>query len=553
MEIVNINKFYSIYENNTNSPGTQNSLKGILTLDANSSINFLFRINPDINTAGIWRLNGVRLVYLINFGTLTTITARINQIIFNNGEPDTVTPIAVNNSGYNSTIGVNNFGTTILSTPAYISTSLLGIYRFEVTFTSSTPAMIEIAGVNVNYSTRRPTDNIGNTLRVDMVFGNNSIASRQGNPYSTISAAIANALPGDTILINSGVYNESFTIPNSVTIRGVTAPLLATTTSAGTFTNGGGVIIQQTNVTANTDLITMGEVSRLEDVTLYLHSTSHVQLRGLIFPGTSTQTSRLRTVNVIVDNSTASTTGTSNVYGIYSNGTGRPTESQSAVRACAIGVRSAGLGNKRGILVDTANTTHIRDTNVIVTNLGGAGSYIAAEVNNSGGILGLRMASISGTSADVSQTSGTLLIGSSCNLLNANANGFGFTTLTIPMTFTFGDPGRPPSGTYTMYPGTINSVSGTSARIGVRLIQKAVCTSISVNVGTAPGTGITDTWTILRNGIATSVIVTLIGTQTSATSTNISASFAMGDILGVQGVRAGSSLVADIIVTVTIF
>lgn len=100
------------------------------------------------------------------------------------------------------------------------------------------------------------------------------------------------------------------------------------------------------------------------------------------FPGTTSLTSRLRTATVTVDNSTASTLGTWNVWGIHSFGTATPDESISVVRATTITVNSAGLGSKRAILVDTnAHNFHCRDINCIVTNAGGAGSYIGAEVN----------------------------------------------------------------------------------------------------------------------------------------------------------------------------
>lgn len=53
------------------------------------------------------------------------------------------------------------------------------------------------------------------------------------------------------------------------------------------------------------------------------------------------------------NDSTASTSGTSNVYGIHSIGRGTQNDSISEVRATTITTRLAGLGNKRSLIVNT--------------------------------------------------------------------------------------------------------------------------------------------------------------------------------------------------------
>jgi hypothetical protein len=67
-----------------------------------------------------------------------------------------------------------------------------------------------------------------------------------------------------------------------------------------------------------------------------------VNLAGGSFSGTTSQTARLRTSVITVDHSAAST-----IYGIHSFGTGTPDESESAIRALTVTVKSVGLRNKR--------------------------------------------------------------------------------------------------------------------------------------------------------------------------------------------------------------
>nr|WP_259455521.1 hypothetical protein [Bacillus sp. PK3_68] len=192
--------------------------------------------------------------------------------------------------------------------------------------------------------------------------GDDSKGSIGGSPFKTINGAIAaiNALgaTGITILVFPGMYDEKIVMPPGNSLRGLS---LSTVT------------IRQQNVTANSTLVTMGENTRVEDVSLLLTSSNHVSLVGIAFPGTTSQTAKLRTTSLTVDNSAASTTGTSNVYGVHSYGTGNPLDYVDAVRSSVVVVRSAGLGTKRALLVNTtAHRFNCRDNNFLVTSAGGA-------------------------------------------------------------------------------------------------------------------------------------------------------------------------------------
>lgn len=373
-----------------------------------------------------------------------------------------------------------------------------------------------------------------------MKSGNDSTAFIGGNPFKTINGAITaintTGATGITIFVFPGIYDEKVVIPNGNSLRGISL-----------WT----VIIRQQNATSNTTVLTMGENTRVEDITVLGTSSIHVDLTGIAFPGTTSQTSRLRTAVITVDNSTASTSGTSNVYGIHSFGTGIPDESISTVRATTITVKSAGLGNKRGILVNTnSHNFHCRDVNLTTTSSVGAGSYIGAEVNRIGAQLSLRLASVQGTTADISQSAGTLIL-SSANLINSNANNLGFSTVLQPTTIIWADPsGLPTGGTRFYRPGTA-AVSNTE--VFIRLSQKSVIKSLSVRARVGPGGTNIDTWTIRKNGVDTPLVVSLTGAQTSNITNNISTTFQAGDSISLKVTVSTLSAIADTVIQVDIF
>ncbi|MFB2549126.1 hypothetical protein ACTFRO_27110 [Bacillus cereus group sp. MYBK163-2] len=375
---------------------------------------------------------------------------------------------------------------------------------------------------------------------VVMKSGNDSTAFIGGTPFKTINGAITaintTGATGITIFVFPGIYDEKVVIPNGNSLRGISL-----------WT----VIIHQQNATSNTTVLTMGENTRVEDITVLGTSSIHVDLTGIAFPGTTSQTSRLRTAVITVDNSTASTSGTSNVYGIHSFGTGIPDESISTVRATTITAKSAGLGNKRAILVNTnSHNFHCRDVNLTTTSSGRAGSYNGAEVNRIGAQLSLRLASVQGTTVDISQSAGTLIL-SSANPINSNANNLGFSTVLQPTTIIWADTsGLPTGGTRFYRPGT---AAVSNKEVFIRLSQKSVVKSLSVRARVVPGGTNTDTWTIRKNGVDTPLAVSLTGAQTSNITNNISTTFQAGDSISLKITVSTLSTIADTVIQVDIF
>lgn len=332
---------------------------------------------------------------------------------------------------------------------------------------------------------------LGNVARVDAINGNDATAVIGGLPFKTVQGAIA-AIGGSTgiaVWILPGTYtlpSTGITIPAQTALRGLS---LQTCT------------LQITGATADTTMITMGENCRIEDLTINLSSSGHHTLVGMEFPGTSSVTSKLRTCVVSVDNSGATSTGTSNVYGILASGTGTLASASfsfNCLKGSTINVKSNGGGNKRGIFVNNNNIVTTRDLNVYVappTNVTSTGSYVGCEVNDASiektGSVQLRSTTLgtktpvaatgpSGTieaytSADILQTTPSIIlnpsylassgiqVGPGSDLVTKTAGGKGFSTYVYPTTIYYGLKGNLTSGTTAgwLWPGTQAVSAGT--------------------------------------------------------------------------------------------
>lgn len=368
-----------------------------------------------------------------------------------------------------------------------------------------------------------PTMLMGNILRVDAVNGNDSTASVGGSPYLTIEAAISAATSGKTIWVLPGTYNLSagITLPDGICLRGMN---VQTTT------------IQMTGVSANTTLVTMGENCRVEDLTLKLTSSGHYTLKGIVFGGTSSVTSKLRTSVLTVDNLGASSGGTSNVYGVEFSGTGTlgsGSFSFNSLKGSTINVYSNGGGNKRGIIVTGTNISSTRDLNIYVaqpTSTASTGSYVGVETNDGlTGAIQLRSTTIgtvtptagqSYTASDILQTTPSTItdptylaspgiqVGPGVDLVTKTAGGKGFSTYVYPTTLFYGlkgdlKTGGSPSGGY-MWVGTQAATNNTfpdpdtTLPAFYRAQQPFILAGMTVFMATSPGTGNTTTFVVRR-------------------------------------------------------
>jgi len=393
----------------------------------------------------------------------------------------------------------------------------------------------------------------GNVAIVDAVLGNDSTASVSGNPFKTIAAAVASVSSGQSVWILPGTYTLSagITIPSGVSITGLS---LQTT-------------VIQMNVTTSTTMITMGESCRVENITFNLictGSTAGVVLKGMVFPGTSSQTSKLRTCVVTVNNSSMAYTLTNTVTGIEFSGTGALNSSVfsfNSIKGCTINVLSNGAGNKRGLLISNSNQVSTRDTNVYVAqpvNTASSGSYVGVETADSATSIGsiqLRATTVGVvtpsagqlyTASDILQSypvailnptylaSPGIQVGPGTDLVTKSAGGLGFSSYVYPTMVYYGLKGSvssASSGGY-LWPGTQQVSAGSFPDTGLpaayfRAQQPCLIAGINASLSIAPGGGNTVTLTLYYtpSQITNTTAARFTGTISGTTLTSATPSF----------------------------
>jgi hypothetical protein len=401
-------------------------------------------------------------------------------------------------------------------------------------------------------------------------------------PYETIEGAIAaivgSSLSGWTIWVMPGTYelSDTITIPDNCCLRGLNVQtcilILDTTTSA--------------------IMITMGENCRVEDLTLNLNCTGtedNVTLVGIDFPDNkgvaTTQTSKLRTCVLNVDNSSMGVDLNSDVTGVLASGTGdisSSTFSFNSIKGCTINVRSNGGGLKRGILVSNSNQISTRDTNIFVaapSDTASTGSYVGVETNDTSvsevGSIQLRSTTVGTvrpeagenyTTSDILQTtplditdptylaSAGIQLGPGVDLVTKTAGGKGFSTYTYPTTLYYGLRGNIKDGAASGYlwPGTQAASNlfpdTTTPAAYYRTQQPFILSGMNAHLTTATGTGHNATVNVRRTpagstGIADVPNYSLAfgATGTDRSIYNVSQTFGAGDLIHVQLTYTGGN------------
>lgn len=377
----------------------------------------------------------------------------------------------------------------------------------------------------------------GKMLRVDSVFGNDIQAALNPfqYPFQTINAAISNASSGNTIFLYPGTYVESITVPTGVSIRG---------SSTQTTT------IQQSGVTGSTTLVTLSPNTRIEDVTMTLTShTDNIELIGIKIDNSTSTTSKVRTC---VLNVTHTNTGSTRVYGLYATGTSNTSPNSSNLfRATTINTSTSGVGGSKGIFIGGSLRAVFRDTNIYSSGSTGAGG---CETTNSGSILELRKCTVSGSSFDISQSTGSILLDST-DLVNSLANNKGFTVSVSPSELIFGIAGNmSPNTTYYLVPGILPIASlSTTTPFETPVIQNTLFFKLYVKFSGTISGGDSIVFTIYKNGVATELQVTLTSGQTSATLTSSSVLITPSDLYYARVQTIGNIPVGTFIAIVLIY
>jgi hypothetical protein len=352
----------------------------------------------------------------------------------------------------------------------------------------------------------------GNVAIVDSVYGDDSTGSMSGTPYKTIVQALSQIVSGQTIYILPGTYTISseLILKDGISIHGMS--------------------VQTTILEMNTDvsdtMITMGENCRIEGLTIKLNCTGtndNIILKGIVFNGNSSQTSKLRTMVITLDNRSMTNDLSSTVIGVEFAGEGYLTTSSfsfNSIKGSTINVYSNGQGTKRGILVSGTNQVSTRDTNIFVakpTDFSSTGSYVGVETNDidQGGSIQLRTTTIGVnfpsstdgyTASDILQTtpytitdptylaSTGIQIGPGTDLVTKSAGEKGFSTYIYPTVIYYGlkgDVNEKKSGY--LWPGT-QKASGdfpdtnTTSPAYFRIQQPSIISGLSCALNSSPGT-----------------------------------------------------------------
>lgn len=89
--------------------------------------------------------------------------------------------------------------------------------------------------------------------------------------------------------------------------------------------------------------------------------------------------------------------------------------------------------------------------------------------------------------------------------------------------------------------------SGGASAEGLTIIPVAVAgtfRNFRIKLGTAPGTGVTRTFTVRKNGVDTALVVAISGTATTGSDTSNDISFAAGDYISIKHVVTGGTAAA---------
>ena len=417
---------------------------------------------------------------------------------------------------------------------------------------------------------------LGNTVLVDGVNGNDLTGTVNGLPVATVEQGVALALAAAptpvTVWIAPGTYTlasatTGLTVPDGCALRGLSVQTTR-------------IVMNAANPGSTVTLLTMGENTRVEDLSLTLNSSNATtNLVGIATPGTTSNTSKLRTAVLTVNNAGLAVGTTTNVYGILDAGTGTlgpATFSFNFTRGVTINVLSNGGGAKRGLLVTGADDITFRDTNIYVaapTDPASTGSYHGVETTNVDSDAEFRTCSISGpstaggyTGSDILQTAPTIgvitnkgiQLGPGCDLINKTAGGKPFTTYVTPTTLIYGLQGNAQNATHYLWPGV--QLNSDNTEIFYRFQQKAIVQGMSINMRTAPGAGKSLILTVRKSstsvpgsGVATVMTATVSDLNTTGFQYGVSVDFAQGEYLSLQIVGGAGVTAADITVELDIF
>lgn len=380
---------------------------------------------------------------------------------------------------------------------------------------------------------------LGNIVRVDAVYGNDSIGQRNGDPFATITAALAVAQSGDTVWIFPGTYGAGETFPFSVS-SGVNIKGLQ---KADCIINA--------SVTTATDLFTFYYGNAIENLTINLTGYTDVLVRGIVFSSTATANSYISNVDLNVTLS-AGSSAASNAVGVYSNGSGAPGSNWVNLRQSNITVTYNGTGSGRGILLDTsANKFYVSDSNITATLASGAGTAYGVQTNTANAVCDIRASTIFGTTYSTQQSLGSIVL-TATDISSTGLVGLGWTDGMTPKILLWSKTGLLSTGSNYLYPGIYGSTTTIRAATQVMISQAMTVKAISVHVSVAPSTNPV-LFTVYKNSGTTLITMSLAAGAMSATATGNSVVFNAGDLISINVNKNGAGNCNDVIVAMEFY
>jgi len=382
---------------------------------------------------------------------------------------------------------------------------------------------------------------LGNILHVDPVNGTST-----GPIFSSVEVAVSSSTvaPGTTIWLLPGVYtlSNTMTIPNGVSVCGM-------------YPNT--VTLQMLNVTADTILITLGSGSTLQNCNILLTSQGSYTLVAVLFTANVPSTaSHIIGCSITVNNSATATIGGSGllVAGVLVHGAGNVPITTltpyiyNSIQSSFITIYSNGLSKVRGILIEGSNTELLTCSDCVIyiappTNPG-IGSYIGIETSVGNTYCICNSTTVSGPTADISQTGGQILLGGGSTLVNKNANSLPFSTSNPYTTFYYSILGNISSGPSSGYilPGTLFAQASypNPTTLSYPFTQACILYGVTLSSNVGPSSLNTVTVNIYKNG--NQVITTSIsGNLTVSTHYSSTVKFAMYDTLQVTLAYSGGA------------
>ena len=483
-------------------------------------------------------------VYINSMPIYSTISSYVNPNIS-----------TLNGNLYNSTVRIGyNAGTSTLggnsiaigtnawmnATSAFVSTTVInatGNVLNPLTSSALYIAPIRNAAASntlyynsttaeITYAPRQLTTSIpqfGNVLLVDAQNGNDTTASRNGLPYSTINAAASNLTTGDTMWVMPGTYQvvQTIELPTLTSIRGVS---MATTQLEMLNTN-------------STTMFVMGNSTRIEDVTVRMTPISgDSNVTAVSFPGSTAQSARISGCSLTLD-TTGVTAGTGNVYGVYADGSNASSPGNfafNAIVACSLNVYSQNTGRVNGMLLVNSTIMSTRDVNIYVSS---STTGCGIETVSSAAVI-LRTTAVSGGVNDIKQTSGTIQLGSGSDLINRTTGGLPFTSFLYPTSVFYGVQGNIFSNSQSLggylWPGTEAAVKNAGKNLQYpdtkpvyyKPMQSTIVYGFTANLILPPETGST-ILQLYKNDIPTAFTVGY-GSNQSSILTYYASTFTVG-------------------------